>query len=78
MTMIEKIARALSRAGSEIFSPEVREAHVEKEWPYFVKDARAALEAMREPTDYMHRHVGNRGVQSYREMIDEALSEGEP
>lgn len=67
--MVERVARAIARknTGSGI------------NWPSFVEEARAAIEAMREPTDAMV----NAGqwqidpVALYRGFIDAALSEVE-
>ena len=64
-TMIERVARAISRAeASDIM------------WEAFVPEARAAIAAMREPTEEMWRalHAGMNERQVWQAMINAALS----
>lgn len=61
-TMIEKVARSLTRSAAEHLirsgdwvplgsSSEAIDNHVEEYWPDAVEPARAALQALREPTN---------------------------
>lgn len=76
MTMVEKIADAISRSFHE-------EGYIEgvshpSEWEEFKKAARSVLEAMREPTDAMVAVTGDLSrdpIQTYTDMIDAALKE---
>jgi hypothetical protein len=88
--MVERVARAICAKMFE--NPEVYwglypiPIAVEQGWGEFVGEARAALEAMREPTEAMSARaasIESRGVDgepinpeadyAYRVMIDEAL-----
>jgi hypothetical protein len=86
--MVERVARALCRRQAErSAAPALSEwemgQHVDAWWPDCVDDARAAIEAMREPTNYMETAAyGVRDPHSdftapstlYRAMIDAALT----
>lgn len=69
MTMVERVARSISRknTGSGI------------NWPDFTVEARAAIEAMRTPTSAMiaegNAHDDRAPYDIYESMIDAALSE---
>lgn len=87
MTMIEKVARAIciesgispDESAGWLLSPE------RKQWHNFEKQARAAIEAMREPTDrmvlecnrFLNIHPDDRMTlnRTFSEMIDVALRE---
>lgn len=56
--MIERVARAISKQFG-VDDPD-------KMWPYAVPHARAAIEAMREPTDEMVARL-----EGYEESVDE-------
>lgn len=66
-TMIERVARAIAKADATSSYEEL---------------ARAAIEAMREPTDSMvdagDQYDGCRPVDIYYEMIDAAIAEQQP
>jgi hypothetical protein len=53
MDMVERVARAIYKAYAiEIgYSPEAAEKEADEMWPEWVSEARAAIAAMREPTD---------------------------
>lgn len=60
--MIERVARAmaweaiiesLELSGVMAFNPEWIEKQVDEDWPMYRRHARAAIAAMREPTDAM-------------------------
>lgn len=83
MTMIEKVARAIAKSQYPDKSENVM-------WQHFIPDARAALEAMEEPTPQMLIDAGSiRGVdidspeidedhkEWWRAMLIAALSEGQ-
>jgi hypothetical protein len=76
VTMIEKVARAICSA--EGIDPDRKGNETVWRWQEFEKEARAAIEAMREPTDAM-REIGNWSglphVETYAAMIDIALKE---
>ncbi len=70
MTMIERMAKALYVKAQERGSKRGEQ--------FFEDDARAAIEAMREPTEAMLAaiHPGDvHSAQCYRDMIDAALAE---
>jgi len=68
-SMVERVARALCDDTMLRWrSPLAMQADA---WREFVPAARAAIEAMREPTDAMVMAGGH--DQTYEEMIDEAL-----
>lgn len=76
MTMIEKVARALikqTEADCGYRFPS------ETNWRYCYKKAKAAIEAMREPTDEMvdagAYDLDMTVAMQYRKMIDAALKE---
>lgn len=83
--MVERVARALCRQYEieDGFSPEQAERHADSPMrANFRNAARAAIEAMREPTDAMNdagetaRDVDDFGVMyTYIAMIDTALKE---
>lgn len=80
--MIERVARALCKADGcdpDHESPDQIDAGI-KLWTRYVRDARAAIEAMREPTEAMSEAVKPLGLcrtedaaEIYRAMIDAAL-----
>jgi len=66
MNMIEKVARAISDA--EGFA---------NAWQYYCKTAKAAIEAMREPTEGMKDKSNpwpDTDIHAYQAMIDAALN----
>jgi hypothetical protein len=83
-TMIETVARAIcrqehiTRYGSEVWRKGELEAKINFYWPRHVKSARAAIEAMREPTETMvsaaNRNNHPRDIDTWRTMIDAALA----
>jgi len=53
-SMIERVSRTMCREHIRtIFQPETLESIVEIEWKDWVPEARAALQALMEPTDHM-------------------------
>jgi hypothetical protein len=44
-------------------------------WKYYVRKARAAIAAMREPTDEIKREAGQSQHEAYQAIIDAALKE---
>lgn len=84
MTMLEKIARAICKArgndpdaGANIF---YKSTQLPAQWQTFEKEARAALEAMRDPTPEMvliFPHAEGRVTykEVYSAMIDAVLKE---
>lgn len=77
MNMIERVARAIALNAGHV---------TDKHWPHYVKAARAAIEAMREPSPVMmlsgetveskHGPVGAvAAYMAYRAMILAALNE---
>lgn len=72
MNMIEKVARAIALSNR---------APDSDDWPVYVNDAKAAIEAMREPTEVMvedgqdARLDGGGYYDVWRAMIDAALRE---
>lgn len=91
MTMIEKVARAINPRAFEIldanFNPKSRfeadfHLHAERTAKAARAKARAAIEAMREPTDAMsaegrrqHSMELSSSYQTWQNMIDAALTE---
>lgn len=90
-TMIERVARSLcarhyrDRYGKPSSDPHVQ-MNVDGNWHLFSEDARAAIEAMREPTDIMqsagcqaiyHSDRDWRANAAYRAMLDAALGESD-
>ena len=85
MSMIEKVARALAREYISHHGEEsaATDDYIEGNWPLFAREARAAIEAMREPTDGMLQ-AGAKGSGedslgvaegAWQAMIQAALSE---
>jgi hypothetical protein len=74
MTMIEKVARAICKTHGA-FDPDALTAGVAA-WKYYIPEARAAIAAMREPTDEIRR-AGDQTIspEAYQAMIDAALNE---
>ena len=78
--MVERVARAICREDASVV-PSLGDMHlhVNNCWRYFVRQARAAIEAMREPTEALqaagaHRRENRKPVADiWRAMIDEAL-----
>lgn len=84
MTMIEKVARALAKRNYEMcyYDPEERDKlvikDVDEKWKLFVDEAKAAIEALREPTpellkiasDHLHTYS------MWQAIIDEMLKDG--
>lgn len=89
MTLIEKVARALAAHSWELGGNDhSKEPFVNRRWPHYVGQARAAIEAMREPTNKMvdeeggeYINLGRADDASYQPrliwqgMVDTALSE---
>lgn len=86
--MVERVARAILRTQHEKYGAEGEEldSAVNEYWPQFVERARAAIAAMREPTEPMIRtgdnhtncggSCGNKaGRAAWYSMIDAALKE---
>lgn len=79
MNMVERVARAI--CGDKQIDPYPftnafyvpTESMQQKAWTWFVKDAKAAIEAMREPTEEMLKAVKN--AQIYLNMTDEGWKE---
>jgi hypothetical protein len=80
--MVERVARAIAAAGTIVDWDEMSVACQEQ----FTKEARAAIEAMREPTEAMVDAAwaswedveGSKGfVGAWQAMIDEALKQKE-
>lgn len=73
MTMIEKVARALANSADV--------THVnweEQDWPEFIEQAKAAIEAMREPNEEMWNACDNWNdspTETWPKMINAALKE---
>jgi hypothetical protein len=57
MNMIEKVARALCKEFIKLNSPNhssnTIERAIENSWPCYIETAKAAIEAMKEPTEEM-------------------------
>lgn len=74
LSMIERVAKAISAAQTQ--TPDM--------WQAFLPEARAAIEAMREPTEEMvwsHEvpHYGpDEAREAWRAMIDAAMKETNP
>lgn len=72
MNMIEKVARAIAKANDD-----------NMHWKGFIPEAKAAIEAMREPTEEMTNREGYHDncytcgghLEGYQCMIDAALKE---
>lgn len=65
LSMVERVARAISRSQVE----------TERMWQSFLPEARAAIEAMRDPTEEMRMATGdgpNTSTRVYQAMIDAA------
>jgi hypothetical protein len=71
--MIEKVARAICKTHSA-FDPDTLTDGVAA-WKYYVPEARAAIAAMREPTDEIIREAGQSQHEAYQAIIDAALKE---
>lgn len=77
MTMIEKVAKAIyySNCGDEQGVFENIDASYKQ---LFIDEAKAAIEAMREPTEEMIKHLtvdDQDAIPYYKAMIDAALKE---
>jgi len=76
-TMVERVARAICEKSwiAKHSSDESRKAAIDANWHEFEDIARAAIEAMREPTDAMVDAGMTElpAFQAYRVMIDAAL-----
>ena len=73
MTMIEQVARAICKTHGA-FVPDALTNGVAA-WKYYVPEARAAIAAMREPTDEIKREAGQGQQEVYQAIIDAALKE---
>jgi len=73
MTMIEQVARAICKTHGA-FDPDTL-ANGVAGWKYYVPEARAAIAAMREPTDEIKRDAGQSQHEAYQVIIDAALKE---
>lgn len=84
--MVERVARAICRSNcSPRMSRDHIECQVENAWDMWIPEARAAIEAMREPTSDMvivgfnraKPYLGTETMrQSYRAMIQASLGDG--
>jgi len=73
MTMIERVARALAEVDNEIAA---KDDDVGIMWHEWVPFARAAIAAMREPTETMRKLCWFHGsLEHWQAMIDAALEE---
>jgi len=78
MGMVERVAREICKNAGHV---------TDRHWQHYTNAARAAIEAMREPTERMiaagsqrasgFASTGNRMCNGYRAMIDKALESGE-
>lgn len=85
MTPLERAARALARFSvqSEAHFPYISKTEAERSWQAYVPQAKAVLEAIREPSEAMVRLGGCRmddggdsdAVLVWQAMIDAALTE---
>lgn len=83
MTMVERVARAICREehllvyAFGLWRPGELDRKIEQYWRRHLPTARAAIEAMREPTEAMTLAGDERGdpTSMYQAMIDAALSE---
>lgn len=78
--MVEKVARALCRANVCDWSSAELGGHsveqmVDTTWQAYKPDARAAIEALREPTFAMRAAVSFETAEEYPAMIDTILKE---
>lgn len=75
-TMVERIARKMCRdfwqSAAEEHRPRDLDAHVERDWPVWIKWATSALEAMPNPTPAMI------AAKTYAAAIEVALAEPRP
>lgn len=81
--MVERVARALCREqhiqryGSEMWREGELDQKVEGYWRHHIIGARAAIAAMREPTEAMigaaNRNNHPRDIDTWKTMVDEAL-----
>lgn len=73
--MVEKVARAIAlRRLSEVFKTEHAEARVDATWPCYVHEARASIEAIREPlSDALHEAITDEyfGISDVSNALDE-------
>ena len=91
MDMVERVARAIyvAYAIEEGSPPDVANADADFHWPFWVGEARAAIAAMREPTEKMVRAGEKEFIASdvaccmepaedcWQAMIDAALTSSE-
>lgn len=63
--MVERVARAICKAQTQGTGF----------WKAFIPEARAAIAAMREPTEGMWMYLGALGTTAYKNAIDAALEE---
>jgi len=85
MTKLEEVARAMARRRITAITVQALEQQVEKTWRGFEKDARAAVEALREPTLFVIEaepdsefDLGNSAARAkayWHAMIDAILNE---
>jgi len=76
MGMVERVAREICKNAGHV---------TDRHWQHYTNAARAAIEAMREPTERMiaagaqrasgFASTGNRMCNGYRAMIDKAIQE---
>lgn len=60
---LEAVARAILKADpAPHFSPEEIERHADKHWRDWLPEARAALMAIREPSEGMYEALADKGV----------------
>lgn len=86
-SMIERVARAICTAHGEFPDTETPyNPHVSHLWQHYIPSARAAIEAMRTPTEAMEEaaHYGeapgepNHFSEEWEQAIDAALQEQKP
>lgn len=75
--MVERVARAICQA--QMIDPD-KAVHCQGggilyEWHWWVREARAAMDAMREPTEWMMANLSAREATAYANAIDAALEE---
>lgn len=75
MTMIERVARAMAENHWPVDFEGTKAGYVETHWHFHADDARAAIEAMREPTEAMKDAAFGNDPTLWSRMIDAALQE---
>ena len=81
--MVEKVARAIHNSDPDGLGALPWDELEDWQREFYISDARAAIEAMREPTEFMVRSLPERAVwqdeaaMNYRLLIAAALNESE-